>query len=66
MNSTKAAIALIVSVFIAGAQAAETQVSSPGWLQALTIALAAVNPVAVWATSNTKASTPPVSGNSLP
>ena len=56
MNSTKAAIALVVSVFIAGATTAETQVSSTGWLQVLTIALAAVNPSLVWATSNTKQS----------
>lgn len=56
MNSAKAAIALILSVFIAGATAAETQVHSPGWLQALTITLAAVNPVAVWVTSNAKQS----------
>lgn len=65
MNSTKAAVALIVSVFIAGATAAETQVHSPGWLQALTIALAAVNPIAVWSASNTKTSTVS-NGNVLP
>lgn len=66
MQSTKAVAALILSVLIAGATAAETQVHSTGWLQALTIALAAVNPLVVWATSNTNTSTPTDPGNPLP
>lgn len=60
MSSAKAVVALIVSVFIAAATVATTTVHDHTWLVVLTIALAGVNPLAVWAASNTKASTPPV------
>lgn len=60
MNSTKAVIALIISVFIAGATVATQMVHDHVWLVVLTIALAAVNPLAVWSTSNTKSSDPQV------
>ncbi len=58
MQNTKAAIALVVSVLIAGMTAANTQVHDHTALTVLTIALAGINPVWVWATSNTKTSTP--------
>jgi len=64
MNSTKAAVALIVSVLIAGLTAANAQVHNHTALVVIIIVLAAVNPIWVWATSNTKASDAP-SGRTL-
>lgn len=63
MHSTKAAIALIVSMLIAGATAAELIVTNDDWLKVLTIALAAVNPLAVWSASNITKSTDRNDGN---
>lgn len=66
MSSTKAAVALAVSVLISGATAAEAVVSDKTWLMILTVALAAVNPIAVWSTSNATKSTPPTKVDRLP
>lgn len=57
MTSTKAAVALLLSVLIAGLTAANTQVHDHTWLAVITIALAAANPVAVWAISNSRTAT---------
>lgn len=56
MYNTKAAIALVYSVLIAGAQAAMPFTHNDTALMVITVVLAAAAPVNVWATSNTKKS----------
>ena len=59
MTSTKAAVALLVSVLIAAMTAANATIHDHTWLTVITIALAAANPIAVWAASNKPTGGPP-------